>query len=202
MSNKNVLIGAVAVTIAGIATGGTAYIFAPEIAVAIVGNAFVGLKGAALTNASLAMLGGGSLAAGGLGMAGGTTFIVGGGSLLSSSLATVSAMSLIASKSSHIVLSEASKILTFTREELINVENNQLIISDIYKALLRHIAILNIELDEKISSGEKSNKKEIKNMKLGIKYLENTSKLVLDLLNVDNEENNYYSILHNNYKRI
>ena len=52
------------------ATGGLAFVFAPQIAVAIFGGAFPTLHGAALVSASLAAAGGGSLAAGGFGIAG------------------------------------------------------------------------------------------------------------------------------------
>lgn len=64
------------------ATGGLAFVFAPQIAVAIFGGAFPTLHGAALVSASLAAAGGGSLAAGGFGMAGGAVLIAGGGAVL------------------------------------------------------------------------------------------------------------------------
>lgn len=71
--------GAIAVAVA---TGGLAFVFAPQIAVAIFGGAFPTLHGAALVSASLAAAGGGSLAAGGFGMAGGAVLIAGGGAVL------------------------------------------------------------------------------------------------------------------------
>lgn len=72
--------GAIAVAAA---TGGLAFVFAPQIAVAIFGGAFPTLHGAALVSASLAAVGGGgSLAAGGFGMAGGAVLIAGGGAVL------------------------------------------------------------------------------------------------------------------------
>lgn len=64
------------------ATGGLAFVFAPQIAVAIFGGAFPTLHGAALVSASLAAAGGGSLAAGGFGIAGGAVLIAGGGAVL------------------------------------------------------------------------------------------------------------------------
>lgn len=66
--------GAIAVAAA---TGGLAFVFAPQIAVAIFGGAFPTLHGAALVSASLAAAGGGSLAAGGFGMAGGAVLGLG-----------------------------------------------------------------------------------------------------------------------------
>lgn len=71
--------GAIAVAAA---TGGLAFVFAPQIAVAIFGGAFPTLHGVALVSASLAAAGGGSLAAGGFGMAGGAVLIAGGGAVL------------------------------------------------------------------------------------------------------------------------
>ena len=80
-STKNVVLGAGSAGVAAVAAGAAAYMFAPAIAVALMGKTFIGLHGAALTSASLAAMGGGSLAAGGLGMAGGTAVIAGGGAL-------------------------------------------------------------------------------------------------------------------------
>ena len=80
-STKNVMLGAGSAGIVAVAAGAAAFTFAPGIAVAIMGNSFVGLHGVALTNASLAALGGGSIAAGGFGMAGGAAVIAGGGAL-------------------------------------------------------------------------------------------------------------------------
>lgn len=81
-SSRRRKIGTGAVIAAAAAGGSAALVFAPGIAAALVGKAFIGLHGAALTNACLAMLGGGSLAAGGFGMAGGTAVITGGGAIL------------------------------------------------------------------------------------------------------------------------
>ena len=79
---RNVILGISGTVVAALATGGLAYAFAPQIAIALAGEAVAGLYGAALTNACLAMLGGGALAAGGLGMAGGTAVVTGGGMML------------------------------------------------------------------------------------------------------------------------
>ena len=79
---QNSIFGAGVVIAVVIASGGLAFAFAPQIAVAIAGEAVVGLHGAALTSASLAFVGGGALAAGGAGMAGGIAIITGGGALL------------------------------------------------------------------------------------------------------------------------
>jgi hypothetical protein len=116
---KTVKLTAVAGT--AIAASSAAFIFAPTIAVALAGSAFPGLYGAALTNASLAFFGGGSLAAGGLGMAGGSAVIAGGGALLgltgSGTIAGITALGLIPKE---IQVSSFAKILTYTKDVLIN----------------------------------------------------------------------------------
>ena len=87
--------------------------FAPQIAVALAGEAVAGLYGAALTNASLALLGGGSLAAGGLGMAGGTAVITGGGALLGMAAGTASLAGTLALTSKEYWNRQAAKIQAF-----------------------------------------------------------------------------------------
>ena len=64
-SSRRRKIGTGAVIAAAAAGGGAALVFAPGIAAALVGKAFIGLHGLAPTNARLAMLGGGSLRPGG-----------------------------------------------------------------------------------------------------------------------------------------
>lgn len=97
----------------GVATAGAAYIFAPAIAVGLVGSSFAGLSGAALTSASLAMVGGGALTAGGLGMAGGTMIIAGGGALLGAGAsAGISSTAFALLTSSDYVKNDYAKLLT------------------------------------------------------------------------------------------
>lgn len=116
---KTVRLTAVAGT--AVVAGSAAFAFAPAIAVALVGGAFPGLYGAALTNASLAFFGGGALAAGGLGMAGGSAVIAGGGALLgltgSGTIAGITALGLIPKE---IQVISFAKILTYTKDVLIN----------------------------------------------------------------------------------
>ena len=74
-----------------VATGGLAWVAAPEVAAAVGGVGLLGaastgtaistLSGAALTNASLAAVGGGAVAAGGGGMAAGAAVITGVGAV-------------------------------------------------------------------------------------------------------------------------
>ena len=74
---------------------GIGAVFAPQIAVALLGSQFAGFSGAALTNAVLAYLGGGAIAAGGLGVAGGTMVIAGGGALLGLNIGMMSRSSFV-----------------------------------------------------------------------------------------------------------
>lgn len=114
--------------------GGTAFVFAPGIAVALVGGTFSGLYGAALTNASLAMLGGGSLAAGGFGMAGGTAVITGGGMILGASSSKAMAMAALMLTTSEGLWNEQyARLLTFGRyilRECMHDENSYRILRD------------------------------------------------------------------------
>jgi hypothetical protein len=74
--------GLLAMMVAAVVIIVAAGVFAPEIAVLLVGSEFAGLHGAALISACLAYLGGGAIAVGGAGMAGGIATIVGGGAIL------------------------------------------------------------------------------------------------------------------------
>ena len=115
-STKNVVIGAGSAGAVAVAAGAAAYVFAPGIAVALVGGLFPGLHGVALTNTALATLGGGSLAAGGLGMAGGTAVIAGGGALVGftgTGAVAAAASMLMMSKEDRVVL--YAKLLTFVK---------------------------------------------------------------------------------------
>lgn len=115
-STKNAVIGAGSAGAVAVAVGAAAYVFAPGIAVALVGGLFPGLHGVALTNTALATLGGGSLAAGGLGMAGGTAVIAGGGALVGftgTGAVAAAASMLMMSKEDRVVL--YAKLLTFVK---------------------------------------------------------------------------------------
>lgn len=104
----------------------TAGVFAPAIAVALVGSNFAGLSGAALTSACLAYLGGGTIAIGGLGMAGGTAAIVGGGALLGLGVGAAaggaaSAISILGKKNTIL---QSAKLMTSFREIFLNDEHD------------------------------------------------------------------------------
>ncbi|MBQ3432439.1 MAG: hypothetical protein IJG23_06625 [Clostridia bacterium] len=158
-----------------IVSGGLALNFAPAIAIAIAGESFAGLSGAALTSASLAAIGGGSLAAGGLGMAGGTAIITGGGALLAatgSSVATISSSLLMTSK--RFALKECSTLLTFCKYILVDRYHDYAAIDRIIDSLDKKLEALQNSLkqvEEESSIPEKEKKKLMKETKESIKYI-------------------------------
>ena len=115
-STKSAVIGAGSAGAAAVLSGAAAFTFAPGIAVALMGNAFAGLHGAALTNAALAAIGGGSLAAGGLGMAGGTAIIAGSGALVGfTGTGAVAAAASMLTMSKEYRDVQYAKLLTFVK---------------------------------------------------------------------------------------
>ena len=97
-----------------------AFAFAPQIAIAIAGEAVVGLHGAALTSASLAFVGGGALAAGGAGMAGGVAIITGGGALLGlAGSGGASAVTMLLQTSPGYWTRQGAKLVTFSKVVLL-----------------------------------------------------------------------------------
>lgn len=139
--------GVAAVAAVGLATGGAAYLFAPQIAVVLAGGG-LGLSGAALTSASLAAVGGGSLAAGGLGMAGGSAIIAGGGALLGvAGGGAVSATSAAVLTSDGFALNECSKLLAFCEVELAGRRGDLAAVREIHDDLARSTERLREQLD-------------------------------------------------------
>ena len=131
------------------ASGGVAWILAPQIAVALGGSAFAGLHGIALVNASLAALGGGSLAAGGLGVAGGTAIIAGGGALLGvagSGTASLTAMALLTSKG--FAVQECAKLLAYCSFSIKSGLMDHQALKDIRMALLDGIAMMKQQIEQ------------------------------------------------------
>ena len=172
---EKMAIGIAASVVITAVSGGLALNFAPAIAIAIAGEGFAGLSGAALTSASLAAIGGGSLAAGGLGTAGGTAIITGGGALLAatgSSVATISSSLLMTAKG--FALKECSKLLTFCKYILVDRNNDYKVIEKIIDSLNDKLNTLQNSLkqiEEGSSIPEKEKKKYIKETKDSIKYL-------------------------------
>ncbi len=163
------------------ATGGLAFVFAPQIAVAIFGGAFPTLHGAALVSASLAAAGGGSLAAGGFGMAGGAVLIAGGGAVLGLGTSGTALSLMMAPK---FVQNDYAKLLAKCDCVLLK----QLDMKDEIVALQHKIQS---DLDEyklrlKVLEGlENSNdecKQNIKALKKSIVYTERTNKQLVKLI--------------------
>ena len=156
------------------ASGGVAWILAPQIAVALGGSAFAGLHGIALVNASLAALGGGSLAAGGLGVAGGTAIIAGGGALLGvagSGTASLTAMALLTSKG--FAVQECAKLLAYCSFSIKAGLMDHQALKDIRMALLDGIAMMKQQIEQQNPS--KDARKAYDN---SFKYLERCSSKV------------------------
>ncbi len=132
------------------ATGGLALAFAPSIAVALAGEAVVGLHGAALTSASLAFVGGGSLAAGGLGMSGGTAIIAGGGAILglASSTGTVSVASMLNQMDENSITRMAAKLSAFCDVVIKGIFKDDTTIQNLITAIDRIIEKSQNELGE------------------------------------------------------
>ena len=173
---KTALVSLVITGVIAIAAIATAGVFAPTIAVALVGSSFPGLSGAALTSACLAYLGGGAIAAGGLGMAGGTAAIVGGGAILGLGVGAgaggmVGAASL-AGKETTIL--QSAKLLVSVREIFLNDEHDAAYSNRIYEIYVQNImeiekGIVELRLQADVSEGKKK-----KQLKAEIKRAEET----------------------------
>lgn len=154
----------------------TAGMFAPTIAVALVGSQFIGLSGAALTSACLAYLGGGAIAAGGLGMAGGTMAIVGGGAILGLSVGTgvgggISAVSILGKKS---VILQSAKLMVSVQEIFLNDEHDIEYSNTVYEKYVRSIAAIEKKLVELKLKETVAGKDEKKQLRFEIKNMEDS----------------------------
>ena len=165
----------VAIT-AGIALAATitAGMFAPAIAVALVGANFSGLSGAALTSACLAYLGGGAIAAGGAGMAGGTMAIVGGGALLGTGVGagvggTVGAAGIMGKKGT---IQQSAKLMVSVREIFLNDEHDIDYSNSVYERYVRNIADIEKGLVELRLKADVADKEEKKKLETEIKNAE------------------------------
>lgn len=170
--------GAIAVAAA---TGGLAFVFAPQIAVAIFGGAFPTLHGAALVSASLAAAGGGSLAAGGFGMAGGAVLIAGGGAVLGLGTSGTALSLMMAPK---FVQNDYAKLLAKCdcvllkqldmKDEVVALQHKTQSDLDEYKLRLKVLEGLENPNDEC--------KQNIKALKKSITYTERTNKQLVKLI--------------------
>jgi len=181
------LLGTVLITAAAAAA---AFVFAPAIAVALVGNvAFAGLSGAALTSASLAFFGGGAIAAGGFGMAGGTMVIAGGGALLGLGASGMTLGSLIMLSSSAIIQNDYAKLLTTCDYILIKKFNRLQDVRLIQKQVKDSIKDYSVQLEliENTDSFEDKNiqKKLVKEMKKSLSVVEKADQCLDKLVNAN-----------------
>ena len=170
--------GAIAVAAA---TGGLAFVFAPQIAVAIFGGAFPTLHGAALVSASLAAAGGGSLDAGGFGMAGGAVLIAGGGAVLGLGTSGTALSLMMAPK---FVQNDYAKLLAKCDCVLLK----QLDMKDEVVALQHKIQSdldeykLRLKVLEGLQNPNDECKQNIKALKKSIVYTERTNKQLVKLI--------------------
>lgn len=163
------------------ATGGLAFVFAPQIAVAMFGGAFPTLHGAALVSASLAAAGGGSLAAGGFGMAGGAVLIAGGGAVLGLGTSGTALSLMMAPK---FVQNDYAKLLAKCDCVLLK----QLDMKDEVVALQHKIQSdldeykLRLKVLEGLENPNDECKQNIKALKKSIAYTERTNKQLVKLI--------------------
>lgn len=163
------------------ATGGLAFVFAPQIAVAIFGGAFPTLHGAALVSASLAAAGGGSLAAGGFGIAGGAVLIAGGGAVLGLGTSGTALSLMMAPK---FVQNDYAKLLAKCDCVLLK----QLDMKDEVVALQHKIQSdldeykLRLKVLEGLENPNDECKQNIKALKKSITYTERTNKQLVKLM--------------------
>ncbi len=162
---------AAAIAFAAVLTAG---MFAPAIAVALVGSNFTGLSGAALTSACLAYIGGGAVAAGGLGMAGGTMAIVGGSAILGAGVGAgvggaASARGLLTEKTAIL---ESAKLMTAVREVFLNDEHDIEYSTAILEQYVSRIAAMEKELVDLRLKEDLADKEEKKDIKKQIKEME------------------------------
>ena len=161
-----------AITSMGVAAGialaavATAGMFAPAIAVVLVGSNFAGLSGAALTSACLAYLGGGAIAAGGAGMAGGTIAIVGGGAVLGLGAGSavgggMTALSLAGKKNTIL---QSAKLMVSVEEIFLNGEKDLAYSTSVYEQYVKGIESIEksvVELRLKADVAEAAEKKKL-----------------------------------------
>lgn len=169
-----------------IATVMVAGIFAPGIAVFLVGSNFAGLGGVALANASLAYLGGGAVAAGGLGMFGGTMVVVGGGAILGTTVGlgaggAVGVSSLLGKK--YTIL-QSAKLLVSVKEIFLKDEYDFGYSTSVYEQYVQNIRNiekdkLELELKANVASSKEKKilKEQIKNTEKSIEVMKHAMKL-------------------------
>lgn len=178
---QGLLVGTAVLALTIISAG----IFAPQIAVALVGSSFTGLHGVALVNACLAYIGGGAVAIGGGGMAGGMVAIVGGGAILGFG-AGAGAGGIVASVGmldKKAVILQSAKLMVAIREIFLNEEKDIEYSDAVYEqyvsnilALEKELAEWKIKADVAASEEKKEIKEKIKNLEASIEAMRNAMK--------------------------
>lgn len=173
------------VTIAVVVTAG---MFAPAIAVALVGSSFPGLSGAALTSACLAYLGGGAVAAGGMGMAGGTMAIVGGSAILGVGVGSgvggaVGAASVMGKKGTIL---QSAKLMVAVREIFLNDEHDINYSNTVYEQYVQQITDIEkglVDLELKANVADKAEKKQLEEQIKNTKESVHAMKIAMKSMN-------------------
>lgn len=165
------------VTIATVLTAG---MFAPSIAVALVGSNFAGLSGAALTSACLAYLGGGAIAAGGLGTSAGIMVVVGGSAILGIGVGsgigiTVGTIGIMGKKQTIL---QSAKLMVSIREIFLNDEHDIQYSNTVFEQYVKNIASIEKELVDLKLQESIANKDDKKQLQLQIKNAEESLKVM------------------------
>lgn len=184
------------ITIPGVASVASivlASMFAPAIAVLLVGSNFIGLSGAALTSASLAYLGGGAIAAGGLGMAGGTITIIGGGAALG--IGVGNGINGVLGPDEQIIkqnlILQSAKLLVSLKEIFLYEENDLKYANNVLnqymlrmKELERSIHDLKLEIKYNNEVNKKEYNLKIVNYEESLEVMRKTSKQIIHLIKI------------------
>ncbi len=153
-------------------TYGVAAVSAGGIAVALFGENFAGLSGAALTSACLSYAGGGAIAAGGAGMAGGVAAIATCGAFVGAGAGGIASFAYnMALKEPKYVLFQAAKLEVVIKEIVLNIQKDIFTAQRILEKYKEQINELNKKLKEEELKNSK-NKESIDNLKKSISYME------------------------------
>jgi hypothetical protein len=179
LTNKwpKLAVGALSVVATTAIVAATAGADAGPIAVAIFGDKFAGLSGAALTSACLAMAGDSAIAVCGGGMAGGVIAIVGGGAILGAagSSAIVSTVNILTKTLPSFTLTQAAKLEVVLKEITLNAQQDIANAQTVMDGLRQQINTLQIELDT-LKLEQKKDKQTLSNMEKSLTYLKNAYK--------------------------
>ena len=167
-----IIIGVLSTVAITALTFGMAAIFAPTLAVILVGGMFPTLKGMALINACLAFIGGGALAIGGLGVAGGAMIIAGGGALLGLGIGggVAGGVTMMILKNPNFALTQIAKLEVTMKEIILNAQHDVRFAQEVIKEYKKQIRDCE-DLIEELKNNVEINKSEIKEINKTIKYM-------------------------------